>query len=99
MVKIVWTELSISDLKEIFDYIADDSVRYASITVNKIYNKIQPVSHNPFIGRKVPEFNEVFLREVLEGNFRIIYRIKKENQVDVLRVYHMARSLKNKDII
>ncbi len=38
MVKIVWTELSTSDLKEIFDYVADDSERYATITVNKIYH-------------------------------------------------------------
>jgi plasmid stabilization system protein ParE len=28
MVKIIWTELSISDLKEIFDYIAEDSISY-----------------------------------------------------------------------
>jgi plasmid stabilization system protein ParE len=33
MVKIVWTELSINDLREIYDYIAEDSVRYADITV------------------------------------------------------------------
>ena len=43
MVKIVWTELSISDLKEIFDYIAEDSIRYASITGNKIYQRVQPI--------------------------------------------------------
>ncbi len=34
MVKIVWTELSTSDLKEIHSFIAGDSIRYASITVN-----------------------------------------------------------------
>lgn len=28
MVKIVWTELSLLDLKEIFDYIAQNSHRY-----------------------------------------------------------------------
>ena len=33
MVRIVWTEVSIEDLKEIFDYIAKDSVRYATIPV------------------------------------------------------------------
>jgi plasmid stabilization system protein ParE len=43
MAKIVWTELSTSDLKEIFDFIANDSLRYASITANKIYNRVQPM--------------------------------------------------------
>ena len=32
MVKIVWTELSLVDLKEIFDYIAQNSHRCATIT-------------------------------------------------------------------
>lgn len=41
MVKIVWTGLSILDLKQIFDYISENSIRYASITINKIYKKVQ----------------------------------------------------------
>jgi plasmid stabilization system protein ParE len=47
MVKIVWTDLSASDLKEIFDFIAEDSSRYASITVNKIYHRVQPIAKTP----------------------------------------------------
>jgi plasmid stabilization system protein ParE len=58
MVKLVWTELSTEDLKEIFDYIAKDSVRYASITVNKIYNRAQDIIDNPYVGRVVPEINK-----------------------------------------
>ncbi len=49
MVKIVWTELSTEDLKEIFDFISVDSLRYATITVNKIYNRAQVISDNPYI--------------------------------------------------
>ena len=64
MVKIVWTELSITDLKEIFDYIADDSIRYATITTSKIYNRVQPISNNPYIGRIVPEFHEIMIQGV-----------------------------------
>lgn len=32
MVKLFWTQLSKNDLQEIYDYIADDSVKYAKIT-------------------------------------------------------------------
>ena len=98
MVKIVWTELSISDLKEIFDYIADDSIRYASITANKIYQSVQPIIENPYIGRMVPEFSKKSIREIINGNYRIIYLIKNKNQVDILRVYHVARSLSKKNL-
>ena len=93
MVKIVWTELSRDDLKEIFDYIATDSKRYASITINKIYNRAQDIIDNPFIGRVVPEFNTKTIREVIVGNYRIVYKIVTEYRVDILRVYHSARLL------
>jgi len=98
MVKIVWTEISIQDLKEIFDYIEEDSVRYANITANKIYQRVQVLTDNPLIGRIVPEFNEKFIRELIEGNYRIIYRIKNDNQIDILRVYHVARLLRKKNV-
>jgi plasmid stabilization system protein ParE len=75
MIKIVWTELSILDLREIFEYIADDSVRYASITANKVYQRVQPVADNPLLGKIVLEFNEKSIRELIEGNYWIIYRI------------------------
>ena len=39
MVTLVWTEISIEDLKEIFEFIAEDSTRYATITSNKIYQR------------------------------------------------------------
>ena len=98
MVKIVWTELSISDLKEIFDYIAEDSIRYASITANKIYQRVQPIIENPYIGRMVPEFSKKSIREIIDGNYRIIYLVKSKSQVDILRVYHVARLLKKKNL-
>lgn len=94
MVKIVWTKASIIDLKEIFEYIAEDSVHYADLTVNKIYQGAQIVAVNPYSGRIVPIFNEPLIRELVNGNYRIIYRIKSNVQVDILRVYHSARLLK-----
>lgn len=98
MVTIVWTEISIEDLKEIFEFIAEDSIRYATLTSNKIYQSVQRVAHNPYIGRIVPEFNEKSIREVIEGSYRIIYRIKNAQQVDILRLYHSARLLKANEL-
>ena len=93
MVKLVWTEVSRDDLKEIFDFIAEDSTRYASITVNKIYQQAQLITNNPAMGRIVPEFGEKTIRELIVGNYRIVYGITSEFQVDILRVYHSARLL------
>jgi toxin ParE1/3/4 len=34
------------------------------------------------------------IRELIEGNYRVIYEIENENRVLVLRIYHTARLLK-----
>ena len=99
MVKLVQTELSRDDLEDIFDYIAKDSKRYASITVTKIYQCAQEVITNPWVGRIVPEFNIKTIRELISGNYRIIYRINSDNQVDILRIYHSARLLKKNKLL
>jgi len=93
MVKIVWTELAVDDLKEIHDFIAKNSPRFASITIDKIYQRAQLIADNPFLGRIVPEINNEPIRELIIGNYRLIYFIISELQVDILRVYHSARSL------
>lgn len=98
MVKIVWTQLSIEDLNETYSYIASDSIRYASITIDKIYNRVQILSDKPYVGRIVPEFNTKTIRELIEGNYRIIYRLKRHDQIDILRVYHSARFLRKKSL-
>ena len=86
MVSVVWTEISIEDLKEIFDFIAADSNRYATITVDKISNSPFPITHNT-------EINEKTIRELIVGTYRVIYRIKNDHQIDILRIYHSARLL------
>ena len=95
MVKINWTEISLVDMKDLYGYISKDSVYYATITVNKIYNRVNILTRNPRIGRVIPEINDGLVRELVEGNYRIIYRILSEQKIDILRIYHSARLLKD----
>jgi len=73
MVKINWTQLALSDLEDIHEYISDDSQRYAQITVNKIYNRVESLKRQPYSGRIVPEFEDTSIRELIEGNYRIVH--------------------------
>jgi plasmid stabilization system protein ParE len=98
MVRIVWTEVSLDDLKEIFEYISVDSIRYANLTVNKIYQGAQVISVSPYAGRIVPVFKKTLIRKLIIDNYSIIYRIKSDTLVDILRVYHSSRLLR-KNII
>ncbi len=94
MVKLIWTDQAIIDLGDIGDYIAENSEKYAKLTVKKLFERPDILKTYPKAGRIVPEKNEENLRELIEGNYRIIYEIVSADQINILTVYHSARDLK-----
>jgi len=94
VVKLIWTDQAIDDLGDIGDYIAESSEKYAKLTVKRLYEKVDILKQFPQAGRVVPEKNEENLRELIEGNYRIIYEIISENSIYILTIYHSARDLK-----
>ena len=98
MVEVNWTNQSLDDIDKIAEYIAKDSRRYAEIQVKDFFDSAKSLEEFPKSGRAVPEVNDENLRELLVGFYRIIYRIKKSNTIDVLTVYHTMRILTKKKI-
>lgn len=82
------------DLRAIYDYVFLDSPKYADRLINKIVERGYVLEQHPGIGRKVPEFDNELIRELIEGNYRIIYRIESEKQIGIARIHHAARLLK-----
>ena len=99
MVKIVWTDLSVFELKEIYDYISCDSKRYAKNQVERIKQKTLILKSMPEIGRVVPELDKIEVRELIEGNYRIIYRIKTTDLVEIITIHHTSRDIYTRDLI
>ena len=98
MAKIVWTEQSVMELRDIFEYISKDSRRYAEDQVRRIKAKTTILSTNPESGRIVPEMGINEIRELIEGNYRIIYRILSNNSIEILTVHHSARDFESRII-
>jgi toxin ParE1/3/4 len=96
MVRIIWLESAKFDLKEIFDYISLDSKRYARFQVEKIITKTNILKSNPEIGKIVDEFKTPTIREIIEGNYRIIYSIVSAKEINILLIHHGARNLKRR---
>jgi addiction module RelE/StbE family toxin len=94
MVQIVWIKRAIQDLNEIADYIARNSPKYADLTVDQIFNRTQILKEHPEIGRIVPEINDSKIRELIEGNYRIIYEIKGSKLIEILTIHHSSKLLK-----
>jgi plasmid stabilization system protein ParE len=91
-VKVRWTDKSRRHLRAIHDYIAADSPKYASRTLDRITRKGDGLKRFPLSGRVVPEYEMETIRQVLEGNYRIIYRVDV-NAVVILAVIHAARRM------
>lgn len=96
MVRIKWLAYAKLDLKEISDYISLDSKHYAKLQIDKILSKTQIIKKQIYIGKEVDEINDSAIREIIEGNFRIIYRIINSNETHILMVHHGARDLRKR---
>ena len=95
MVTVIWTARSLTDLEEIGEYISKDSSRYAKLTLEKLIETAKLIENNQLIGRIVPEVKQKDIRELITGNFRIIYQIKAKEYAYILTVHHISRLLSN----
>jgi plasmid stabilization system protein ParE len=90
--KVYWTHRALEHLLSIYEYIAKDSEIFARRTVDVLTRRSEQIAQFPRSGRKVPEYDVDDIREVIEGYYRIIYRIMPK-QIDILAVIHSSRLL------
>ena len=90
--RVVWSPRAVRDLEAIADYIAEDSPAYASVVVRSIVSQTKRLARFPRSGRKVPEFDDENIREVLAYSYRIVYELKPR-EVTIAAVIHGKRIL------
>ena len=98
MVQINWTLQANDDLKGIAEYISRDSKRYAKLQVIRIRSRVRILKHQIYIGKIVQEIDSQYIRELIEGNYRIIYKIISKKRVDILTIHHSARDLPRREM-
>ena len=96
--KIIWSPLAIDRSSEIADYIAQDKPSAAEKWINTVFSKVEQLKSSPEIGRIVPELNNAQFREIIYGNYRIIYRIEKK-QISILTIRHGKQILPINEIM
>lgn len=97
MIKVVWSPRSVADLEEIRAYIETDSPAWADLTVRRLVTAVERLQQFPDSGRMVPERQSSELREVVSGNFRIVYR-RQPTTVEVATVFRGSRDFSKLDL-
>ncbi|OQB52129.1 MAG: Plasmid stabilization system protein [Deltaproteobacteria bacterium ADurb.Bin151] len=96
--KIIWSPLAVDRAAEIAEYIALDKSSAARKWISTLFAKVEKLSSSPKIGRVVPEIGDQQFREMIYGNYRIIYRIEKK-QLSILTIRHGKQILPIEDIL
>jgi plasmid stabilization system protein ParE len=84
--------LAVDRASEIARYIAQDKPAAAEKWIVAVFSKVDQLRSSPEIGRVVPEIRNERFRELLYGNYRIVYHLET-HQISVLTIRHGKRIL------
>lgn len=90
--KVYWTSEARARLLEIHTYIAQESPLVARDVTARIVRRSQQLAVPPLLGRRLPEYPNADLRELLVRPFRIIYVVKAE-RIEIVTVKHYRQNL------
>src|SRR5687767_1514967 len=94
MTRILWSRKALRDLDAIEAYIAQHNPIAAKRVVQKIVRRTDRLLLLPQSGGFVEEDESYRYRQVLQGNYRVIYRFQPgDNLVFIITVIHAARLL------
>jgi plasmid stabilization system protein ParE len=96
-VNVRWTDWAVEQLGAIEEYVAKGSASAAERLVEAIFERGQSLRSLPRRGRVVPELGREDVRELVHGNYRIVYVIRRD-RINVLTVFERHRLLRDEDL-
>ena len=91
MIELTWSPQAVQDLQAIRAFIAQDSPAYAQLTLQRIAANVERLRRFPDSGRVVPERQSPRLREIVVGNYRVVYR-RGNDSIEIAMVFHGSKN-------
>lgn len=92
MKRFVLTPLARGDLEEIWEYVANDSVRAATQLLNDLEASIRALAKNPGIGHLREDLADRRHRFFPVGSHLIVYR-SQTKPLQIIRILHASRDV------
>lgn len=93
MAGIVWSDEARQDLDSIFMRLERESLSNARRWINEVFHKLSLLENFPHLGKSVAEIRIYNVREVLAGQYRILYTVGSGDRIEILAIRHTARPL------
>ena len=90
--RVVWSDEARRRLRQIVDYIAQDSPQAAHDVAAKLLHRSRDLAEPPLLGRRLPEYPDSDLRELLERPYRLIYAVT-DRGIQIVTVMHYRQLL------
>ena len=96
MAALIWTELALSDLNDIAEYIGLDNRPAAQNLVATVLAATRQLEAFPQSGRRPPELVDSIYRELIVGPCRVFYRYNEtRSETYIVRIIRSERLLRN----
>jgi toxin ParE1/3/4 len=94
---VIWSPYATERVIVIARRIAENNPAAAERWLNGAFDKTKALADFPSMGRIVPEFSDPDTREIIYGDYRIIYRYDQE-KAEILTVRHGKQLLSEDEI-
>jgi addiction module RelE/StbE family toxin len=85
-----WTEQAVADLQAIREFITRDSPRYGRLVAERLFTATERLVTFPLSGRVVPELGRDDVREIIVGEYRLVYKASA-GAVIMLTIFRSSR--------
>lgn len=89
--RIRWTAKAVDDLEAIRAFISRSSPLYRSLVVRPLVLAVSQIERHLLSGRIVPKLGHADVRELVRGNFRVVYRLQRDT-VELLTAFRATRA-------
>ena len=90
MTLVRWTDQAVGDLRAIREFIERDSPKYGRLVAERLFDATERLEKFPLSGRVVPELGRDDIREIIVGEYRLVYRVMPE-KVILLTIFRSSR--------
>jgi plasmid stabilization system protein ParE len=92
--KLIWSPAALDDLHDIVVFIGRDNPDRAMSFGYELISETDRLQNFPEFGRKVPEYQNPNIREIIFRPYRIVYRVNHNQRTcEIARLWHSARGI------